>query len=33
MCHREKRGGGEKVGGWNVGRQIFKSSSCLMEEE
>ncbi len=30
----EKKGGGEdKVGGWNVGRQIFKSSSCLMEEE
>lgn len=23
----------DKVGGWNVGRQIFKSPSCFMEEE
>jgi len=30
-----KREGGkkDKVGVWNVGRQIFKSPSCFMEEE
>lgn len=33
MCAEEKKGGKDKVGGWNVGRQIFKSSSCFMEEE
>lgn len=34
MCTEERRGEKkDKVGGWNVGRQIFKSPSCFMEEE
>lgn len=29
----EEKTGKDKVGGWNVGRQICKSPLCLMEEE